>query len=69
MLSTKLGFKQSTYFQPYVAFEDVLWDDNSLPLDSRMAAVMVNAVCCRDGLSILRETRNEWRGAKADELG
>ena len=69
MLSTKLGFEQSTYFQPYVAFEDVLWDDNSSPLDSRMAAVMVDAVRCRERGDVEGLIRlAEGREAIADNL-
>jgi hypothetical protein len=57
------------YLQPFIAFEDILWDDNSSPLDSRMAAVMVNAVhCCErgevEGLIRLVESRE----AIADQL-
>jgi hypothetical protein len=69
MLSTKLGSDHNMYLQPFIAFEDILWDDNSSPLDSRMAAVMVDAVRCRERGEVESLIRLvEGREAVADHL-
>jgi hypothetical protein len=69
VLSTKLGSDHNVYLQPFIPFEDILWDDKSSPLDTRMAAVMLDAVRCRERGELEGLIRLiEGREAIADQL-